>query len=121
MKKIFSIAIIVAVIVSCFTACSSTGYPVAVEDMRFSEGEYAYCLSICKDKDKAAELCKIYAATQKLMDDAGISLSANYKRVVAEEADSKWSIFSAYYETIGVTKQDITAVLTYEYEKKRVA
>lgn len=120
MKKVFVIVIMIAVVISCFTACSSQGYPVAVDDIRFSEGEYAYCLSLCKDKDKAAELCKDFAATQKLMKNEGISLSANYKRLVAEETDNKWSLFSAYYESIGVTKQDITSVLTYEYGKKEL-
>lgn len=88
--------------------------------MKFSQGEYAYCVSITKDKDTAVELCKTYGAALKLMKDEGITLSANHKRAVAEETDSKWSLFSAYYESIGVTKQDITSVLTYEYAKKEL-
>jgi hypothetical protein len=91
-----------------------------VDETKFSQGEYAYCLSISGNKDDALVLCKTYAATKKLMSDEGISLSANYKRVVAEETDSMWSLFSAYYENIGVTKQDITSVLTYEYGKKEL-
>ncbi|MBO7319497.1 MAG: hypothetical protein J6V06_05695 [Clostridia bacterium] len=120
MKRIISLVIIALVIVGCFTACSSQGYPIAADDIKFSEGEYAYCLSITKDKDTAMELCKTYAAARKLMANEGISLSANYKRVVAEETESKWNLFSAYYESIGVTKQDITSVLTYEYAKKEL-
>ena len=120
MKKIFTVAIIVAVIVSCFCGCSSQGYPVAADDIKFSGGEYAYCLSLSKDKDEAVALCKNLAATEKLMKNEGISLSANYKRVVAEETENKWSLFGAYYESIGVTKQDITSVLTYEYGKKEL-
>ena len=120
MKRIVCLALIAVIIVGCFTACSSQGYPVAVDELKFSQGEYAYCLSICEDKDEAVALCKTYAATKKLMNNEGISLSANYKRVVAEETDSMWSLFSAYYENIGVTKQDITSVLTYEYGKKEL-
>mgnify|MGYP003295887257 CR=1 FL=1 len=120
MKRIISLALIAVIIVGCFTACSSQGYPVAVGDFKFSQGEYAYCLSITKDKDEAVARCKTYAATKKLMNNEGISLSANYKRIVAEETDSVWSLFAGYYENIGVTKQDITSVLTYEYGKKEL-
>ena len=120
MKRVTGLILAVIFILSCFTACTGEGYPVAVGDRRISEGVYAYCLSVGGDKDEALKLCKVFAATQKLMQDEGISLSANYKRLVADEADSKWSLFCAYYENIGVTKQDITEVLTAEYGKKEL-
>ena len=78
---------------------------------------YTYFLSETKDKDKTIETLKSLVAAENIMKAEGISLSANYKRVVAEETDKKWSLFSAYYESIGVTKQDITSALTYEYGK----
>ena len=81
---------------------------------------YTYFLSETKDKDKAIEVCKSLVAAENIMKAEGISLSANYKRVVAEETDKKWSLFSAYYESIGVTKQDITSALVYEYGKNEL-
>ena len=117
MKKVISLIVIMIVIVSAFTGCVSGGYPLAIEGTRISEGVYTYFLSETKDKDKTIETLKSLVAAENIMKAEGISLSANYKRVVAEETDKKWSLFSAYYESIGVTKQDITSALTYEYGK----
>ena len=117
MKKVISLIVIMIVIVSAFAGCVSGGYPLAIEGTRISEGVYTYFLSETKDKDKTIETLKSLVAAENIMKAEGISLSANYKRVVAEETDKKWSLFSAYYESIGVTKQDITSALTYEYGK----
>ena len=85
-----------------------------------SAGVYACYLSQTKDADKTAEICKMSAATENLMKTEGVTLSANYKRLVADETDSKWSMFSSYYESIGVTKQDLTEAITAEYNKKEL-
>lgn len=120
MKKAVCIVSLVLLILSCFTACTGQGYPVAVGECRISEGVYAYYVSVSENSDETLGLCKDFAAVKKLMYDEGISLSANYKRLVAEETDSKWSLFSAHYENIGVSKQDITEVFTAEYSKREL-
>ena len=120
MKKAISIIFIIVLTVSTLSGCTGAGYPLSVEGSRISQGVYTYFLSESKDKDKALEAVKSYIAAENLMKSEGVILSANYKRVVAEETDKKWSLFSAYYESIGVTKQDITAALTYEYNKKEL-
>ena len=120
MKKAISLIVIMIVIVSTFAGCIGGAYPLSIEGSRISEGVYTYFFSEVKDKEKALEVCKSVVAAENLMKAEGISLSANYKRVVAEETDKKWSLFSSYYESIGVTKQDITSALTYEYGKKEL-
>ncbi len=120
MKKAVCILTITLLMLSCLTACTGKAYPIAVGESRISEGVYAYYLSVSENEDEALEHCKDFAAAEKLMNDEGISLSANYKRLVAEETDSKWSLFSAYYENIGVSKQDITEVFTAEYSKNEL-
>ena len=120
MKRIVSITALLLIIISSLTACTGQGYPVAVGDLRISEGVYAYFLSNSENQEKALEKCKEFAAVKKLLNNEGVSLSANYKRLIADETDSKWNLFSAYYENIGVTKQDITEALTAEYGKKEL-
>lgn len=120
MKKAISLIVIMIVIVSTFAGCVSGGYPLSIEGTRISEGVYTYFFSQTKDKDKTLEVCKLLVAAENIMKAEGISLSANYKRIVAEETDKKWSLFSAYYESIGVTKQDITSALAYEYGKNEL-
>ncbi len=120
MKKITASGLILLMILFCFSACTGEGYPISVDGERISSGVYAYYYSTSGDRDKTIEKCMSDIAAQRLMKDEGITLSANYKRLVAEETDSKWSMFSAYYESIGVTKQDITTALTGQYNKKEL-
>ena len=120
MKRIVSITALLLIIISSLTACTGHGYPVAVGDLRISEGVYAYFLSNSENQEKALEKCKEFAVVKKLLNNEGVSLSANYKRLIADETDSKWNLFSAYYENIGVTKQDVTEALTAEYGKKEL-
>lgn len=120
MKKVISLLFLLAVLVSCFSACNRENYPVKAGESRIPMGVYAYYLSTSENSDEALSLCKDYEATRVLMKEEGITLSANYKRIVADEADSQWSLFSAYYESIGVSKQDITQALTAQYNKKEI-
>ena len=120
MKKAFAVIVLTLMVMFSFSACMGEGAPVSADDKLISAGVYAYYLSETKDAGETAEICKISAATEKLMKTEGITLSANYKRIIADETDSKWSLFSAYYDSIGVSKQDITQALTAEYNKKEL-
>ncbi len=120
MKKSLVLIVLTLIVFSCFSACTGEGYPISADGNRISAGVYAYYLSESKDALKAEEICRLSAATEKLMKTEGITLSANYKRLIADETDSKWSLFSSYYKSIGVSKQDITQALTAEYNKKEL-
>ena len=120
MKRVAILLLSLAVILATFSACTSGGYPIKVGESKISQGVYTYYFSQRENEADVLEICKEYEATRVLMKNEGITLSANYKRIVAEETDSKWNLFSAYYESIGVTKQDITDGLTAEYNKKEL-
>ena len=120
MKKTVCLAVIVTVIVSLFSGCAGNDSALAIGDTLISEGVYAYYLSGSDSQEAATDICIKNIAAENLMKKEGIVLSANYKRLVAEQTDKKWSLFSAYYESIGVTKQDITTALTYDYNKKEL-
>lgn len=120
MKKTLSLILLLVIIGSVFTGCVGQGYPVAIQGSRISKGVYTYFFSQTKSRETTLDICRMNVAAENIMKSEGISLSANYKRVVAEDTDKKWSLFSAYYESIGVTKQDITAALTYDYNKKEL-
>lgn len=120
MKKAVSVIVLTLIIASCFSACMGEGSPLCVDGKLISAGVYSYYFSETKDADKTTEICKMSAAAENLMKTEGITLSANYKRLVADETDSKWSLFSSYYESIGVSKQNLTEALTAEYNKKEL-
>jgi hypothetical protein len=120
MKKAIVLIALTLMVLSCFSACTGEGYPVSADGNRIPAGVYAYYLAEMKDADSTVEFCRSAAAAERLMKDEGITLSANYKRIIADETDSKWSLFSSYYESIGVSKQDITQALTAIYNKKEL-
>ncbi len=97
--------------------------------MKFGEyevpiGVYNYFYDESKDDadpEKAAqEKCKSYVATKLLMEKQNLALSTARKRQAAEETEKQWSMFSAYYQSVNVTKQDITKIKTYEMNKKEL-
>ena len=117
MKKLAVLLCLSAIMLMCFSACNGEAYPLSADGESIPAGVYAYYLSETKDTDEALNMCLNYVAAAKLMKDEGITLSANYKRLVADDTDSKWNLFSAYYESIGVSKQDITQALIGRYNK----
>jgi hypothetical protein len=120
MKKYMVLAVLLLAVLFSFSACTGEGYPLAVDTERIPAGVYTYYYAETGSAESATESCKQDIAVRQLMEKEGIALSANYKRIVADEADSMWSVFSAYYESIGVSKQDITQGLTAEYNKKEL-
>ena len=120
MKKTVSLVILSVVLMSLLSGCTGQNSALDIDGTRISEGVYAYYFSETGNSDEATDICIKNVAAENIMKKEGVSLSANYKRLVAEETDKKWSMFSAYYEKLSVTKQDITTALTYEYGKKEL-
>ena len=128
MKKLIAL-ISAAVILFSFSACGKKDYPFTFEEHTVTEGIYNYYKSAvsASPEDYAASpedensineaakrCCKEYLAAIKLMEDEKITLGSEFKRRAAENTENIWSMFSDYYNGIGVTKQDITGVQTHE-------
>lgn len=128
MKKLIAL-ISSAVILFSFTSCGKKNYPFTFEEHTVTEGLYNYYksavaaspedYSVSKEDEEAVneaakKCCKEYLAAIKLMENEGITLGSEFKRRAAENTESIWSLFSDYYSSIGVTKQDITRVQTHE-------
>ena len=79
MKKVIGLLFILAVIVSCFSACTMSGYPVKAGESRIPMGVYAYYLSTSGNSDEALKLCKDYESARVLMKEEGITLSATMR------------------------------------------
>lgn len=128
MKKLIAL-ISAAVILFSLSACGKKDYPFTFEEHTVTEGIYNYYKSAvsASPEDYAASpedensineaakrCCKEYLAAIKLMEDEKITLGSEFKRRAAENTENIWSMFSDYYNGIGVTKQDITGVQTHE-------
>lgn len=129
MKKIVSVFLLVSLLLCTFAGCSSKQrYVLFVGNTGVTKGVYTYYLDNiisnpeqykvdAKNKEsviaKANELSSLYAAA-KIKDETK-SLSTNYKKSAANDTESLWNLFSAYYKKIGVEKSDLTEVSLYPY------
>ena len=71
-------------------------------------------------KNAALTECKNYTALLSLLDRNGMVIEYRLKTEVAENTEKIWSLFSAYYTKIGVSKQDINKIMTYEAGKEQL-
>ncbi|MGN1194213.1 MAG: hypothetical protein ACI4SB_01885 [Acutalibacteraceae bacterium] len=71
-------------------------------------------------KNAALSECKNYTALMSFLNDLGISLDYSLKSQVVENTENYWGMFSAYYKKIGVSKQDINKIMTYEAGKEQL-
>ncbi len=128
MKKLIAI-LSAAVIFFSFAACGKKPNPFTFENHTVTEGVYNYYkdkvtsspenYSVSEndpDSIKAAvkQCCCEYLAAIKLMEDEKITLGNEFKRLAVESTENIWNLFSDYYNSIGVTKQDITQIQTHE-------
>lgn len=128
MKKLIAI-LSAAVIFFSFAACGKKPNPFTFENHTVTEGVYNYYkdkvtsspenYSVSEndpDSIKAAvkQCCCEYLAAIKLMEDEKITLGNEFKRLAVENTENIWNLFSDYYNSIGVTKQDITQIQTHE-------
>ncbi len=124
LKKLLSFIMIIMSVL-CLSSCGKDKSSVKIDGERIPLGVYNYFYAEASKNSETVEetaeyLCKKYVATERLMEKEGVSLSTNHKRQAAEETEKVWSIFSAYYEGIDVSKQDITKIKTYEMSKKEL-
>lgn len=122
-KSLCFIAVILCLL--SLAGCGADKPAVKIDGEGVPQGVYDYFYDEVSDsadnaKQETEKLCRNYIATSRLMKQEGITLSTNHKRQIADETEKVWSIFSAYYESIGITKQDITAIKTWEYSKKEL-
>ncbi|MGN1444211.1 MAG: hypothetical protein ACI4XE_10225 [Acutalibacteraceae bacterium] len=71
-------------------------------------------------KQAALAECKNYTALFSFLHNNGISIEYRLKNEVAENTENIWNLFSTYYEKIGVSKQDINKIMTYEAGKEQL-
>ncbi len=128
MKKLFALISAMLILFS-FASCGKEEHPFTFESHVVTEGLYNYYKAavsaspeeysaVAEDENSINEAvkqcCKEYLAAIKLMEKEKITLGSEFKRLAAENTESIWGLFSDYYNSIGVTKQDITRAETHE-------
>ena len=124
--------ILIAITVFCLAGCNGRA-AVVMENASVSNGVFAYYLdrvltspsgyglngeaSKKEAIDAAVKLCEEHIAVSSICRENGYKLTNLDKSSVATDTENYWGMFSAYYESIGMHKQDLTAVK--ENEAKR--
>lgn len=129
MKKTLCVILCLLIFMLAFSAClGGDRYALTVDGVGIKDGIYAYYLDKAltegESDEKAAETalqsCKEFAVTQSFMEKKNISVRAYFKRRTAEDTENIWGMFGEYYKNIGISKQDINAVMLHEYRKKEL-
>lgn len=122
MKKLIAVLAAVLILFS-FVSCGKNEHPFTFKEHVVTEGLYNYYKSVAatekseKPEETAREYCCEYLAAIVLMEKEKITPGSEYKRLAADNTENIWSLFSEYYNSIGVTKQDITRAQTHESRK----
>lgn len=129
MKKLIALVAVIFLMLSLTCCGKDDSYPYKTENHTVTVGLYNYWLDKVKAspeeyeasadepesiKKAVKKCCSEYLAAIILMEKEGITLDSEFKRLAADNTENIWSLFSSYYESIGVTKQDITKVQTHE-------
>ncbi len=124
MKRTLKISSLLLVVVMLFCSCSSKkDVALKIGNAEIGNDVYAYFLDyviINENKDdkmtqaqiekRATELCTEYAKINTKFSEMKLSLSSSKKATIADTVTNKWSVFSGYYKSIGVTKQTLTKI-----------
>ena len=128
-KKIVAALLAVALCLCSLTACSQkTG--AKVNKVKIAKGVCLYLKAEAKRENPegteeeldAVTARKIaeYVAINTKFQEMGLSLTPTQKQKLPQTVSALWEYFGKYYESIGVTKQDITKVETEKAYKDAV-
>lgn len=135
MKRRITALCLSFIVLLSLTACGKNQTVMSVSDQQITEGVFSYYLDKVmstpakygvKEETRenliaAAQLeCQKHAASINFMNDKGILLSTQRKQSVASQVESLWNLYSVYYKKIGVSKPDLTKVVTGEYRVREI-
>lgn len=135
MKRTISLLAVLLVLLSLSGCGKNSGNTIDVSGANVPVGVYTYYLDkVMSDpkaysakandeasiKEAALTECKNYTALFSLLHDSGIAIEYRLKSEVAANTEKIWNLFSSYYRKIGVSKQDINKIMTYEAGKEQL-
>lgn len=119
MKKAVSAAMLAVMLLSILCACGR-GAKVSVNGTKIDEGVYRYFLDNAKTENPdgtepeqqslACAAVSEYVAVNSEFANRGLRLTAAEKNAVSQTVNNYWHLFSAYYESIGVSKQSLLKI-----------
>ncbi len=130
-KRLISIALIFVLILTLFTGCGSNlKYAANVGGVKVTEGIYKYYTDyVLTHKSEfslddeslegditetVSNLVKKYVALNSLWAELNMNMTYNLRNDAANEADERWDLFGKYYESVGISKQDIYKIVKNE-------
>ncbi|MGN1419273.1 MAG: hypothetical protein ACI4W6_08080 [Acutalibacteraceae bacterium] len=136
MKKKFIGLLALFGILICLASCSKTQTNcLEIDGKIISDGVFVYYLDrVLADKktygvktdseedciSAAVSLCAQKVACKNIMDEESLVFEQQYKSEKAQQTENLWSLYSDYYQSIGITKPDITEITENEQMKNQL-
>lgn len=135
MKRRITALCLSIIMLLTFVSCGKSQTVMTVSGQEIKEGVFTYYLDkvaaspelygieeATKESiiSEAKNECQKYGAAISFMNEKGILLSTQRKQSVALETENLWNLYSAYYNEIGVSKSDLTKVITHEYTMDQI-
>lgn len=120
MKRITAVFMALGIVLLSLSACSADNNKVTVNGVTVSSGIYAFFLDNRKNTDaelsedeilKAAEKdISYYVMVNSEFNNRGLKLSLTEKSTISQNVNNYWHLFSSYYQSHGISKQDIQKI-----------
>lgn len=135
MKRRITALCLSIIILLTFASCTKSQTVMTVSGQEIPKGVFTYYLDkvaanpelygieeVTKENiiSGAKTECQKYGAAISFMNENGIILSTQRKQSVALETENLWNLYAAYYNEIGVSKSDLTKVITHEYTMEQI-
>ena len=133
MKRVCAL-LLCAIPLLLFAACGGNTAPAYVIDgVPVSQGIYEYfrreALRDTQAAEKAADdtakqaaeaRCRQLVALDQYMKQHKITVRADLKSDVASRTEGQWALFGRHYRAMGLTKQDLTRINSFDAQKKQL-
>lgn len=134
MKKICAL-VLCAVALLSLAACGGRTEPAfVVGGVPVSEGIYEYfrrealrepqttdgTTAAPSAEETAEQRCRQLVALDQYLKENKITVRADLKSDVASRTEGQWALFGAHYRAMGLTKQDLTRINSFDAQKKQL-
>ncbi|HBL40883.1 MAG TPA: hypothetical protein DDY98_04645, partial [Ruminococcaceae bacterium] len=132
MKKVLSVALLLAVLLSVFTGCSSTPRKKTALTIGKAEVDnevFSYYLDAAYSEaeksgadlndtnalmERAVDLCCRYVGTTTMFEQISLKLDAESRKAISDDSEECWRLYGGHYTKAGVSKSTIGKIETVE-------
>jgi hypothetical protein len=134
MKKICALTLCAAALLSLAACGGKTAPAYVIDGVPVSEGIYEYFrrealreaqptdgkTAAPSAEETAEKRCRQLVALDRYLKEHKITVRADLKSDVASRTEGQWALFGTHYRAMGLTKQDLTRINSFDAQKKQL-